>query len=225
VRTPITTILLMAALAALIAAGMTSADAHPGHPQKKLFNARWYQTALDLSTSYADPSALTCESGNYSACSAEWLPLINNSVADWNAQPDTAEFNVSGSFNANDDVVVRVFDQIFGDPNILGIAMTWDASNQSCPLPSCTTYRWGEAWIGDDGHAGFFNTNAVKQATISHEIGHLLSLRHESVNAGETVQYDCGMDDTGPIPQCRLPGNPNAYALAGPCERRRLGQR
>jgi hypothetical protein len=67
-------------------------------------------------------------------------------------------------------------------------------------LSSCGTYRWGEAWIGDNPHSGPYSPNAVRQATVIHELGHLLSLRLESVNADESQVYECGWDNTGQIP-------------------------
>lgn len=45
-----------------------------------------------------------------------------------------------------------------------------------------------------------YGSAITKQATVTHELGHLISLRHESVNADESQLYPCGTDDTGPIP-------------------------
>ena len=198
---PAIAIVAIVALATAVMVGLLGADAHTGHIQKKLFTDRWYQTQVDLTTSYNDPAALFCESDNYAACAARWNSPIGASLGDWNAQPDTAEFLADGIFDENEDVVIRVWDETPFGPDVLGIALTWDAAGTFCPLGTCGgTYRWGEAWIGDDGHSGVFGTNAARQATISHELGHLLSLRHESVNADESVLYECGSDDTGPIP-------------------------
>jgi hypothetical protein len=196
---------LLAILVVLATAGFAGAtssgdaDAHPGHTQKKLFGARWYQAQLDLTTSYDDPIALTCDS-SYPACSARWNASIAASVEDWNAQAETAEFLVDEVFDENEDVVIRVMDIVLGNPNILGIALTWDANNAFCSLSTCGIFRWGEAWIGDDTHAGVYGNDSVRQATLTHELGHLLSLRHESVNANESQLFECGQDDTGPIP-------------------------
>ena len=50
-------LLAVIVLAAALAAGVIGADAHPGHPQKKLFGARWYQSQMDLSTSQLGAAA------------------------------------------------------------------------------------------------------------------------------------------------------------------------
>jgi hypothetical protein len=198
-RQPVLALMVILTLAIVIMGGLVGADAHPGHTQKKLFNARWYQTQLDLTTSFNDASVLTCD-GNYPTCAARWNPAIGASLGDWNAQPDTAEFIADGVFDLNEDVVIRVMDVVLSEPDILGIALTWDAGGTFCPLTTCGTFRWGEVWVGDDGHSGPFGTASARQATISHELGHLLSLRHESVNVDESQRYECGFDDTGPIP-------------------------
>jgi hypothetical protein len=196
---PVVAVIAIVGLAVALGVGLGDIEAHSGHPHKKLFNARWYQSQLDLTTSYNDPKALMCD-GSYTTCANKWNSAIGASLADWNSQPDTARFIADGFFDENEDVVIRVFDKVFDDPNILGIALTWDASGNFCPLHSCGTFRWGEAWIGDDGHVGAYGTTQARQVTITHELGHLLSLRHESVNGDESQLYECGFDNTGPIP-------------------------
>ena len=47
---------------------------------------------------------------------------------------------------------------------------------------------------------GIYGTSDVRLGTTVHELGHLLNLRHESVNADESIRYQCGFDNTGPIP-------------------------
>ena len=136
------TALAIALIGAFACAALTvgTADAHPGHVQKKLFAARWYQTQLDLSTSYNSPVALACNPN----CATNWLPAIGASLADWNSQPETARFVADGVFDENEDVVIRVQDIVLGDPNILGIALTWDAAGAFCSLGTCGTFRWAK---------------------------------------------------------------------------------
>jgi hypothetical protein len=192
-----------ALLAAAVFAGMMGADAHLGHQQKKLFGFRWYQAAMDLTTSQLSSASVILCDGNYSSCQSKWGSPIQGGVNDWNAQPDTARFVVQGNYNLNYDVNIFVSDTVLdlGDPNILGLALIYDAGSNICnDQPDTCVVRYGEAHIGDDGHSGSYGTANSRQGTIAHELGHLLSLRHESVNAGETVLYECGFDDTGAIP-------------------------
>lgn len=136
------TALVIAAIGVFACASLTmgGADAHSGHVQKKLFGARWYQTQLDLSTSFNSPAALTCNPN----CATNWVPAIGASLADWNSQPETARFVSDGVFDENEDVVIRVQDIVLGNPGILGIALSWDSAGAFCPLDSCVTYRWGK---------------------------------------------------------------------------------
>jgi hypothetical protein len=58
----------------------------------------------------------------------------------------------------------------------------------------------GEVYVGDDAHSGPYGTPHERQGTLSHEVGHIIQLAHESVNDDESVLYDCGVDNTGTIP-------------------------
>ena len=130
---------------------------------------------------------------------------MTGAVNDWNAQPDTAEFLVQGNFNAFYDMNIVFWDTVFdsGDPSLLGIALPGVGLTPQTATycdPNACTWQWGEAHLGDDGHSGPWGTDQSRHATIVHELGHLLSLRHESVNANETQLYECGFDNTGSIP-------------------------
>jgi hypothetical protein len=96
------------------------------------------------------------------------------------------------------EVSLEVDDLALGDPSILGIGLLFDQNDDWCPI-SCVVYS-SAALIGDDTHAGPYGTIESRRATVAHELGHLFLLRHESVNADETVQYNCGFDNTGAIP-------------------------
>ena len=181
----------------LVAGG--DAAAHSGHTQKKLFSGRWFDPGVNLRTSQLNnPNTLVCDNDNFSSCSPKWIGPIQNAVNDWNGQPDTADFVVQGDFNINYDINIVVVDEII-QPGILGLAQFYNSSGNSCN-PNLCTYYYGEAYMADDGHTGAYGTTQSKQATVVHELGHLLSLRHESVNADESVLYQCGQDDTGAIP-------------------------
>jgi len=205
------------ALLAVFAAGNDSADAHPFvHPQKKLFSGRWYKSSVDLTASppwFGIPpqpgvAAYPCDGGyDTASCVAKWQGPAYASYADWNNQPDTARFNVQGYRDHNWDNNIYIVDTVPGAPQgLLGYATYHNQSGQNCvpdPSPSfiyCSVYRYSDAVIIDDNHTGPYGTAQSKQATITHELGHVLSLRHESVNTDESQRYPCGQDNTGPIP-------------------------
>jgi hypothetical protein len=223
--------LALLSLVAVFAAGNDSADAHSTvHPQKKLFTGRWYKSSVDLTASppwFGVPNegaqpAYPCDGGfDTASCVSKWLGPAYSSLGDWNSQPSTARFNVQGYRNHNWDNNVYIVDNIPGaSPGLLGFASFHDQNGQAClpqaapGVPYCPVYRYGDAVIIDDNHFGVFGTAQSRQATITHELGHVLTLRHESVNADESVRYECGQDNTGPIPvsvmsyDCAFPPGP-----------------
>jgi hypothetical protein len=183
------------------------AAAHAGHAQKKLFGGRWYKPSVDLTTSPTwfgvpgEPS-LYCDGGvDVFSCISKWQAPAFSSLVDWNNQPDTARFVVQGNRDLFHDINIYAVDQII-QPGVLGLAVHYDSSVNQCNPDACT-YRYGDAFVADDGHAGSYGTFQVKQATVTHELGHLLSLRHESTNESGQPPfplYECGQDNTGPIP-------------------------
>ena len=194
-------------------------EAHTGHPQKKLFNGHWYHADIpaniDLTTANffygtgfdydGDGSVDNCDGGvNTASCMSKWSTPFQQAIDDWNAQPTDVTFVQTGNQSGSNDIFVIVTDLVLGYPGILGIGLLYDINGNWCGnLPggydSCT-YYYGDAWQGDDGHAGVYGTTSVRRATVLHEIGHLINLRHEGVNADESVLYPCGFDNTGPIP-------------------------
>jgi hypothetical protein len=195
---------LIAAL--LVAVGLAvlggQAESHSGHPQKKLFPERWhyqpdgdYDAWMTLSTSDV---WLDCD-GSPGVCGAKWFDPFDATMADWNSQPMTARFAYTESVrDMNFDVNVIVDDEVPGGPGLLGFAPTYDENGDFC-FSACDVYS-GIVWVGDDAHSGVYGTAHDRQATLAHELGHIITLRHESVNSSETVLYDCGFDDTGVIP-------------------------
>jgi len=195
-------LLMIAALAAGLAAFATTAESHQGHAQKKLFPESWhyevqngnYDFWMTLSTSDV---WLLCDTP--ATCATKWKSPFDLSLADWNAQPDTVDFDYTDDVRDTDfDLNVYIQDDAMGDPALLGIAPTYGQFGFPCFSPGCV-YS-GEVYVGDDAHDGPYGTPHERQGTISHEVGHIIQLAHESVNGDESVQYDCGLDDTGVIP-------------------------
>ncbi len=193
-------------IAAFVAIGLAAfagpAESHTGHQQKKLFPERWhyqpngdYGAWMNLSTSDV---WLNCD-GSAAACGAKWDGPFTSSMADWNGQPMTVRFDYTDEVRDVDfDVNVYIEDTVPGDPGLLGFAPTFDINGIPCWGP-CDIYS-GIVWIGDDIHVPPYGANSDRLGTLSHEVGHIISLAHESTNPSETLLYDCGMDDTGPIP-------------------------
>ncbi len=195
--------LLIAALVAIgLAALADTAQSHTGHQQKKLFPERWHHQPngdfdawMTLSTSDV---WLFCD-GSEATCAAKWDEPFGDSLADWNGQPTTVRFGYSDGVQDEDfDVDVYVYDEVPGDPGLLGVAPTFDINGDPC-FGSCSVYS-GIVYIGDDIHSGDYGADSDRLATLSHELGHIIQLAHESTNPSETLLFDCGLDDTGPIP-------------------------
>ncbi|MEX0785444.1 MAG: nidogen-like domain-containing protein [Dehalococcoidia bacterium] len=189
----------LAAVAAIAAIGVASAHDKAG-PHKKLFGSRWYQQAsggdydayMTLSTSQL---WYDCSSD----CESRWPNAANAAIDDWNGQDTTVNFDIQPDHDIYYDVNIFIVDAILGDSGLLGIALPYDINEDFCDLDDCTIY-YGEVYLGDLGHTGPYGTKAQRTGTTAHEAGHIISLRHESVNGDESVQYPCGQDNTGPIP-------------------------
>ncbi|HSP55952.1 MAG TPA: FxLYD domain-containing protein [Dehalococcoidia bacterium] len=188
------------ALTLLIAGG---SSAHPGHPEKKLFDSRWYHQAtngdygpwMTLSTSDV---WLDCDATEAS-CRGKWQAPFDAAMTDWNSRATTTRFAYTRGVRSEAmDVNVAIEDTIAGQPGLLGIAVPLDDTGQPCF--DCPIVYQSVVLVADDWHLGPFATSNERRGTIAHELGHVLSLRHESVNADESIQYPCGEDDTGPIP-------------------------
>ena len=202
------------------AADAPGGEAHTGHPQKKLFTGRWYQQPggnygawMTLTTSQP---YMACD-GNAASCADKWFGPSMAALSDWNSQPTTVRFDIRADQNQAYDVQVYVGDVILGNTRIGGLAQHLDAAGNWCD-PNACTYRYGNALLADDAHGGPYGTPDQRRTTVLHELGHLLSLRHESVNADESVRYACGQDNTGPIPHSVMAYNcidPPAVGGAG----------
>lgn len=194
--------LVVVAVAAIgLATVAGPAESHDGHAQKKLFQERWhyqpdgdFDAWMNLSTSDV---WLNCD--DPAACGAKWDGPFTDSLADWNSQPMTVRFGYTDEVRDVDfDVNVYIEDDVPGEPGLLGFAPTFDIDGFPCAGP-CNVYS-GIVWIGDDAHTPPYGTANDRLATLSHEMGHIVSLAHESTDPFELLLFDCGMDDTGPIP-------------------------
>lgn len=197
---PILSILVMVTL--LMGVQYEGASSHEGHPQKKLFDVRWYQEVdgndydswMNLSTSETWFECGTTEL----SCASRWNVPIRNALLDWNGQNTTVEFDLKNDQNPLYDINIYALDLVFFDPGLFGVALPYNESFELC-FESCTIW-YGDVLLGDVAHELFAPTANDRRATSAHELGHHLALRHESVNDDESVLYDCGEDDTGPIP-------------------------
>lgn len=175
----------------------TPAEGHAGHPQKKLYTSRWYQQP---NGNYAQWMTLTTSQIWFACgtsvldCQSRWSSPGQQAIADWNAQNTTVDFSMQVGQSILNDVNVFVNPLIDGDPALLGLALFYDSSAAKCFGDACSSVRWAEAYLADEGHTGSFATNNVRRSTVAHELGHVLSLKHESVT------YECAQDETGTIP-------------------------
>lgn len=187
-------------LVALIGGGL--AEGHEGHPQKKLFEERWYHQVqgddyagwMTLGT-----SEFWYECGASEAdCESRWGAPGQNAVDDWNTVETTVRLNQLPTQTMENDFNIYFQDDVLGDPSLLGIMLSYDENEDLC-FASCEVH-FVDVRVGDAAHSGAYDTLEERQGTVAHEIGHGFGLRHESVNADESELYDCGIDDTGEIP-------------------------
>ncbi len=197
-------ILLGAALSLSILALLLTSPVGEGlaaTPAKKLFDTRWYQqpngnyqTWMTLSTSQL---WLNCGSSS-TDCNSRWSNPAQLAVTDWNSQPDTVRLLIEPDQSILYDVNIAIDDLVLGDPSVAGLTLDYDQNFTLC-FSNCTIW-YAQVIMGDLAHSGPYGSTEERQATIAHELGHVFALRHESVNGNESVQYACGMDDTGVIP-------------------------
>jgi hypothetical protein len=159
---------------------------------KKQDGWTWYRYPTGLTTQYWFQCGNPPESVD---CRPSWITPYQQAVADWNSRPTGLRMTVIAEEvppPPEPDVAIFANDTILGDPNLLGVAVGWDAAWSECPL-SCVV-RYGDVYVANATHAGPYGTTEERRATVAHELGHLFKLAHESVN------YDCGADATGEIP-------------------------
>jgi hypothetical protein len=157
---------------------------------KKLNNWTWYRSPNGLTTSY------WFECGSSTAdCASRWSSPNGQSLSDWNSRPSAVKFDRVADGNSSAEVLITAVDTIPLNPGILGLARAFDSGFNPCPSPptNCTE-RWGEVWVADTEHIQEYGVLEQRRATVAHELGHVASLAHESVN------HQCGSDASGAIP-------------------------
>jgi hypothetical protein len=193
----------VAAIVTIAVAGTLTTFAHDKDgPHKKLFGFRWYQSVqggnydawMTLSTSQV---WLECD-GGAASCGGKWNVPFSSSLSDWNGQPSTVHYDLAPDQSPEYDINVVILDEL-PVPGLLGVSFPLDVNGEVCDFDSCTVW-YNDILIADDMHSGDYGTSASRRATLLHELGHGISLRHESVNGDESVHYACGEDNTGPIP-------------------------
>lgn len=211
---------LLAVVASLAGMGVTGAAHEKDGPDKKLFDSRWYQQPngdydgwMTLST-----SQLWYDCVDPGGCQSRWSGPANLAIDEWNGKPTTVFFDIMPDHNIYYDINIFISDIVLGEPGLLGIALPYDVDENLCDPDDCSIY-YGDIHIGDFGHSFDYDSPAQRKGTLAHEAGHLLALRHESVNADESVQYPCGEDDTGAIPHSLM-----AYNCADPVSVGGLGE-
>ena len=127
---------------------------------------------MGLSTSQA---WLTCGS-SVADCASRWAGPLDAAADDWNGQNMTVDLAIRSDQDLFYDVNVFVTDLVLGTPGIQGVAFLFDSSYEWCILPCTAFYGW--AVMSDLSHFGAYGTANVRQSTVSHELGHLFSLRH-----------------------------------------------
>jgi hypothetical protein len=164
---------------------------------KKRFNTTWYRYPSGLTTQYWFQCGNPPESVD---CRPRWIGPNSQAVADWNNRPTGVRMALvpeeDGSLEP--DIFIASFDQFIDYPGLLGVANTYDSNWNPCSQ-DCII-RYADVLISDLNHAGPYGTPNERRATVAHELGHVFDLRHESTNAGESIEYECGLDDTGETP-------------------------
>lgn len=200
-RSKVIGVSLVFVLAALFGGLALTNDALGDEPEKKLFPIRWYQEPdgnydqwMTLSTSAVHYVCGASEAD----CASRWEAPTEAAVDDWNSQETTVRLQMRSNQSQFNNLNIYVGDIIMLDPGILGLAVPYDENFDLC-FENCDI-RFGEVYAADLPHYGPYGTGNVRQATMTHEIGHQLGLMHESVDEEGYSVYPCGEDYQGAIP-------------------------
>jgi|GEM_PF-3164085 len=200
-------------------------DAHPGHYWKKIYPDRWYQQVSDTG-SYASWMTLSthidynCGPG----CQSKWQLAATQAMNSWNTLPTTVYLADYGFHNIDHDLSIVITatgcdythagSHCTQGAGVLGQAYLRDEARHECDLNKPPSYgdcdtlhsRPNTWWyailvINDYQFSGKYSQGWFMQGIIAHEIGHALSLDHETLFDG----------------QCGIPGMANPSIMDYEC--------
>lgn len=204
--------LLMASLLGLLSVSMpVPTEAHEGHPEKGLFEWRWFHESSRDPTEYLRLS--THHHYEDSDYESDWSDVIDDSISAWSSTSSAVVLDDSVTPSDYNDVHIAITDSngidhwgtSWSTLGLKGIAYILDASKDYC-LDGCSTAYYALVMV-DETSFFFWNDATDRKAALVHELGHALTLTHEPTpdtgtdgDCGNTVpgsvmDYDCVADE------------------------------
>lgn len=208
-------------LLALFAAGADQrATAYHGTPVKQLFTQRW--------SSAGDPFTVTTDVHfDCGGCQTNgWTTAVENALGDWDRELGVTSPNHDFRYDYGGDIT-RAHDasrrnHIYADgtlgSDLFGQFQSFYVSGSSLIAcqPWVTTPCEDELWdkgrtrVRPASFTGDYNLTSFKRATVAHELGHGISLNHESESCGE-VPAPIAKPNTVMSYECILPVGASPY--------------